>query len=125
MNSLQVSDFQIRLINGKTFNKPFEQLSWLDSHVSRHGLSSVAYITFYFHTTSHKIYYLSLRASDHSTVFNVEFYHYYNERDEKVNISLSQKIRDFTSVMYAINHTGNLNDILGQYIIDPFRRENN
>ncbi len=118
---IQISDFQVRLVNGKTFSKPIEQLSWLDGQISRHGRHSIAYITFFFHKPTHKVYYLTLRANDTCGTFHPEFYHYYNQNNDKVSISFTQKVFDLNSVMYILRQTNNLDISLGQHIINPFQ----
>jgi hypothetical protein len=124
-NLLQITDFQVRITNGKTYCKPVEELSWLSRCIDRYGRDSIACITFYFRMPRHKMYYICLRANDDSRKFHVEFNHYYNEREEKVNSSFQNKLRDFNSLMVAINQTGNLNDTLGYWIINPFQNEQN
>ena len=118
--SSQISSFQIRLDTVRTINEPIENIQELSNIIRQYGRGIIAKISFYFHDSRHQFHNLILRNTEHNDRFVVEFYHYYNQYMERVELSREERINDFAEVMNCILNSANLDSHLGQYIIDPF-----
>lgn len=120
MSLSQIESFQVRFENGTIIHHPISDFHLVDTHIQQYGRSSIAKISFYFLTHNHMFHNLILRNTEHNDRFVVEFYHYYNQNNQRVELTLEQKLADFRSVMNVIIHTRNLDDRLGQFINNPF-----
>ena len=120
VNSLQINTFHVLLNTGQTRNEPIENIRELDEIIRIYGRRIIAQITFYFHNNQRQFHSLILRNTGHDDKFVVEFYHYYNQHMERIEISRDEKMRDFTTVMDCINNGTNLNRCLVPFIVDPF-----
>ena len=116
----QIISFQVRLDTGQTINEPIENIRELSNIIRQYGRGIIAKISFYFHDSRHQFHNLILRNSEHNDRFVVEFYHYYNQYMERVELSREERMNDFVTVMNCIHNSENLDSRLGQYIIDPF-----
>jgi hypothetical protein len=118
--SLQLRDFEIRFSNGQSRNDPIESISELDEIIRIYGRGIIAKITFYFHDSSHKFHSLILQNSENNDRFVVEFYHYYNNEFQRVELSREQQESDFVTVLDCLKKCRNLNSQLEPFIIKPF-----
>jgi hypothetical protein len=119
----QIESFQVRFANGSIINHPISEFHLVNSHILRYGRASIAKISFYFITRNHQFHNLILRNTEHNDRFVLEFCHYYDQNNRPVELSMEQKLADYQSVMNIIIHTSNLDDRLGQFIINPFEPE--
>lgn len=100
---LNLRDFQIRFRSGQIINEPIEKIRILDELVRIYGLVSIAKISFYFHDPQHKYHNLILRNTNYnSKIFPIEFYHYYNQQMERVELSTEEKVNDLLAVIYCM-----------------------
>ncbi len=118
----QLRDFQVRFTLEQTRTYSIEQINELDEMIRIYGRGIISYITFFFHNNNnqHKFHNITLRNSGYDDKFVVEFYHYYNQRFDRIELSREEQVSDFTSVMNCLNSSQNLNSRLGQYIVNPF-----
>ena len=121
-NVPQITRFQVNLDNGQPVNEPIHNINTLDDILRVYGRGIINSITFYFHNTQHRYYYLTLRNSRQNDIFVVEFFHYYNQHLEQVQITREEKEQDLEAVMELINRTNNLNSRLGRFIQNPYPR---
>ena len=121
-NVPQITRFQVNLDNGQPINEPIDQFNAVDEIIRNYGRRIIHSITFYFHNSQYPYYYLTLRNSRQDNIFVVEFFHYYNQHLEHVQITREEKERDLEAVMELIHRTNNLNSRLGRFIQDPYPR---
>jgi hypothetical protein len=115
---LQLRDFQVRFTLPQTRTYPIENINELNEMIRIYGRGIISYITFFFHDNEHKYHTLTLYNSGHNDKFIVEFCHYYNQQFDRVELSLEEKVNDFTVVMNCL--TQNVNARFVQHIINPF-----
>ena len=118
--ALQINTFQVRLNTGQIVNEQIENIQELFNIINQNGRGNIAKISFYFNDNQHQFHNLILRNTEHSDKFIVEFYHYYNQYMEQVELSREERLNDFTAVMNCIRSSENFVIQLGQHIIDPF-----
>jgi hypothetical protein len=123
---VQLRDFQVRLNNGQSINEPINNIRELDDLIRIYGRGIIGTITFYFYDNNHPYHTLILRNTEHNNnTFVVEFYHYYDQYLQKVELSTNQKMIDYRTVRNYLNNNQNLVSGLVRYIIDPFHIANN
>lgn len=118
-NAPQLMSFQVNLTDGHHINEPIQQFNTVDEIIRNYGRQIISSITFYFHNTQHQYYYLTLRNSRQNNIFVVEFFHYYNQHFEQIQLTREEKERDLEVVMNLINRTNNLDRGLGRFIHNP------
>jgi len=119
VNALQVRNYRIDHFNGQSFNEPIQEINTLATHL-RYYINEVAQVTFFFHDHLHPFHYLILRKTQQANRFIVEFYHYYNEQVERVELSINHQHSDFGAVINAMRQSEWLHNNLQNLIINPF-----
>jgi hypothetical protein len=119
-HTIQLNNFQINLDNGSIRTEPIHHINELNELVRVYSRNIITQLTFYFYNSQHKNYYLTLRNSGQDNKFVVEFFHYYNQHFERIDLTREEKVRDFTSVMDCLHNHIHLNRNLVPYIINPF-----
>lgn len=117
---LQLKDFQIRLDSGQTINEPIDNINELDEIIRIYGRNIITKISFYFHDSDRGFHNIIFRNTEPNDRFVVEFYSYYNQQNQLVELSFEEKFNDFTSVMNCLIQKSNINLKLVPYIIHPF-----
>lgn len=120
LQDLQVMNFQIRFNNGQIRYEPINNLNELDEIIRIYGRQIIAKVSFYFHDPAHQFHNIILRNTEHDDKFTVEFWNYYNQYHEKVELTSDEKRRDFNAIIRYITQYSNLNNNFKPYIIDPF-----
>lgn len=120
INPRQLRDFQINFVNGQNINERIENINELNEIIRIYGRNIISSITFYFYNGQDNSYYLILRNTHQNDRFVVEFYHYYNQYLQRVEISREDQQYDITTVVNYLNTRQNLNTHLVRFIVDPF-----
>ena len=120
LQPLQLKDFQVRLDSGQTINEPIENISELDEIIRIYGRGIIAKISFYFHDSIRGFHNIILRNTEDNDKFTVEFYEYYNQQNQRVELTFEEKLNDFTVVINCLTQKQNININLIPYIINPF-----
>ena len=121
---LQVRNFQIRFNNGQIRYEPIENIHELDEIIRIYGRQIIAKVSFYFHDPAHQFHNIIIRNTEQNDKFTVEFWNYYNQYFEKVELTSDEKRRDLDMIMNYITQHSNLNNNFKPYIIDPFHHSN-
>lgn len=116
---LQLKSFQILLISGQIINEPIEKIKDLNEIIRIYGRNIISKISFYFHDSIYTLHNIILKSNDNNN-FIIEFYQYYNQDNHLVQITLEEKINDFTEMMKYLTKNQYLNSYLIPYIINPF-----
>jgi len=116
----QISDFQVRLVNGQTINEPIENINELYEIIYNFGRSNIAKISFYFQKQNNQFHNLILRNSQ-DNIFEVEFCDNYIQ-SEIVELSYEEKEHDFQAVINIIQNN-NLDILLLPFIINPIHNQ--
>ena len=120
VNALQVRNYRIDHTNGQSFNEPIEQINTLATHL-QYYVNEVAQVTFFFHNHNQPFHYLILRKTHQgNNRFVTEFYHYYNEQVERVELAVNQQHSDIAAVVNAMRQSPWLRNNIHRFIIDPF-----
>jgi len=117
----QISDFQVRLVNGQTINEPIENINELYEIIYNFGRSNIAKISFYFQKQNNQFHNLILRNSQDNNIFEVEFCDNYIQ-SEIVELSYEEKEHDFQAVINIIQNN-NLDILLLPFIINPIHNQ--
>lgn len=116
----QLREYQVQYNLGQTRIYSIDQINELDEMIRIYGRGIISSIKFLFHNNQHPFYYLILRNTGQNDKFVVEFYHYYNQYIERVEMSREQRQADFNIIMSLLSSTQNLNSRLVSFIINPF-----
>ena len=119
IQTFQLREFQIQLNNGQTRIYNIEQINELDEMIRIYGREIISSIKFLFHNQD-PFYYVILRNTGYNNSFIVEFYHYYNQYIERIDICREQKVIDYNTILSLLNTRQHLNSRLVQFIINPF-----
>lgn len=117
---LQLKNFQIRLDSGQTINETIETINQLDEIIRIYGRSIIAKISFYFHDSMRGFHNIILRNTETNDKFTVEFYQYYNQENQLVQLTFQEQLNDLTVVMNCLVQNSNINLKLVPFIINPF-----
>ena len=117
---LQLKDYQIRFNSGQTINEPIENINELNEIIHIYGRSTIAKISFYFHNSIRRFHNIILRNTETNDRFIVEFYHYYNQQNQRIELTFEEQFNDFTVVMNCLIQNQYINLNLIPYIINPF-----
>lgn len=120
MNTSQISDFQVRFINGQIINEPIENIQQLSDIIRIYGRGFIDKISFYFHRTDKKFHNLILRNCDENDRFIVEFCSSYNLYFENIEMTFEKKYKDFQAIINILQNN-NLNNTLLPFIINPLK----
>lgn len=116
----QLREFQVQYNLGQTRIYSIDQINELDEMIRIYGRAIISSIKFLFHNNQHPFYYLILRNTGHNDRYVVEFYHYYNQYFERVEMSREQRQADFNIVSSLLSSRPNLDTRLVNFIIQPF-----
>jgi hypothetical protein len=119
-SNTRISDFHVRFIDGKTLSGSIDKLYLLNNYILRSGRECISSIIFYFHDVNNYDHCLTLRNNRRTRRFIVEFYHYYDQLNNRVDISNDQQKLDLNSVLSCLNNMNNLNDLIVDYILYPY-----
>ena len=113
----EIRRFKVRLDTGTTINEPIDNLHTIEEYIRIYTRHIITKITFYFHPTRAYNYTqkIVLRRCEPNDRFRFEFQ----------NQDIQKNLFDYVAVINKINTTTNLYDILGKFIINPFRLNNN
>jgi hypothetical protein len=91
------------LMDGRKLKFRMDSIHWLETHLHLHGLQSVRSIIFSFANPRYHSYYYPY--SIHNIVLEKisnflvpHFYHYYNVKNERIDIPLQQQFYDFCAI---------------------------
>jgi hypothetical protein len=99
----EMMEYTVILMDGKKLRFNISSIHWLENHLHLHGIHSVKSIIFRFVNPRHlSVYY---PYSIHNIVLErmsyfliPHFYHYYNVKNERIDIPLQQQYYDFCAI---------------------------
>jgi hypothetical protein len=118
--NIQLRDFYVRLLSGQTINEPIENIRELDQIIRIYGRNIISSITFYFYDSDHPDHYIILRNTRQNDKFIVEFYHYYDQYHQCVELTREKKLYDFECLINCLRNQQNISRHLLRFTIDPF-----
>jgi hypothetical protein len=99
----EIMEYTVILMNGSKVKNNINALHWLETHLHLYGLKSVKSIIFRFRNPSYLSHYYPY--SIHNIVLEKisnflvpHFYHYYNVKNERIDIPLQQQFYDFCAI---------------------------
>lgn len=119
-NNYQLHQYQIYLNTGQIIVEPIENIQELRNIIHNYGRNIILSITFYFYDGEHPDHYLILRNTRQNNRFIPEFYHYYDEFYQRVELSRQEQRSDFRNVINYLNTRRTIANRFVPYVIDPF-----
>ncbi len=115
-----IQEFQIRTTEGRTLLYDFSQLELLDKYIRDSGILTINKVSFYFNDPDMGFRNLILRQHE-DYQFVPEFPYTFGTGGIRLPLlSEEEQRKDFNAVYDALNHSFNLDDRIGKYIINPF-----
>ena len=114
---------EVILKNNQIIHVRLDNMDKINEIIVEYGRQYISQIVFYLNHPQHSFYYLILRNTVHRGLFIVEFFHYYNIRLQRLELSYIEQKRDYEMIMNLIRTTTKLEDSLVPYIVDPFINE--
>jgi hypothetical protein len=129
-----ITEFIVLFTDGKKVKAPIDRLPWLQKEMVERGISVIRRIIFQFnHRTYHRYYYPyaihNIVIERYNTLsgrplFSIQFYHYYNTKNERIDIPPQQQYYDYWALeQFLYPHTV-LYHMIFPSLVRPFSYEN-
>jgi hypothetical protein len=121
------SRYRVHFYDRKSVYHTIQHLSFLEEYIKDHGIAPIRKIIFEFNPLPyfiHSYHNISLcNTGNHS--FTIQFYHFYNSRNELNVLSSTIQYQDYYKLIYLLYHRPLLNTLLVPYIHPPFSNDLN
>jgi len=126
-----IKSFVVFFTNGEKLKKTICHFYLVEEYIYHHGTHTIKKIIFDLYHSSQTIEYfpygihnIVIENTFNNNWFRINFYHYYNCSNQRIDISINQQKTDYYTIHRLLSSTYCIFYYLGRWIINPFPIDN-